>query len=538
MLLQRMSAYDLLQRPLWGPEVLGWPIPPGPHAVSVALPRWEDVVGYEEKRAEVMDRLQAGYPRFVIQQPVLELARFLAGGNRPCLPFPSPASAEDAAAFVRAQTGEPVEVRTHAGVTGVVTTEAGLPVLKAFWQHTGRIVSTRQAQSILAGRAEGQDGQEARQELRRALAELYDCNEADVFLTPSGMAAQWASLRAVQALRPGLPTVQLGFPYVDTLKLQQKWGCGVTLLHDLDRATEELQRRLEQGPLAAVFCEVPGNPLLGAADLRRVSPLLRACGVPLVADDVVATPFNVDLGRHADLIATSLTKFVAGTGDVMGGAVICCPRSPLHAILRRQLERLSPELLWGEDALVILRGCRTFADRMQRHNASGLFIAEQLRRHPAVERVWYPKWESAEAYEAVRRPGGGWGALVTFLPRDAARAAPLIYDGLEVCKGPSLGTVFTLACPFTMLAHYVELDWAEACGVSRYLIRISVGLEDPPELWNRLARALQRALGEPLPTAGGVQIGGAGCQNSVEMGGDPSVKGWEPGQSALRNSRT
>jgi cystathionine gamma-synthase len=80
--------------------------------------------------------------------------------------------------------------------------------------------------------------------------------------------------------------------------------------------------------------------------------------------------------------------------------------------------------------------------------------------------------------------------LITFLPRDAERRSPAIYDRLEISKGPSLGTVFTLACPFTLLAHYSELDWAEACGVSRHLIRISVGLEDPDELWPRIERGL------------------------------------------------
>jgi len=107
--------------------------------------------------------------------------------------------------------------------------------------------------------------------------------------------------------------------------------------------------------------------------------------------------------------------------------------------------------------------------------------------------VWYPRWEFSEAYEALRRPQGGWGSLVTFLPRDAATRSPAIYDRLELCKGPSLGTVFTLACPFTLLAHYSELDWAESCGVSRHLIRISVGLEDPEELWRRLDAALDAA---------------------------------------------
>ena len=88
------------------------------------------------------------------------------------------------------------------------------------------------------------------------------------------------------------------------------------------------------------------------------------------------------------------------------------------------------------------------------------------------------------------KPSGGWGSLVTFLPRNAPARSPQVYDALEICKGPSLGTLFSIACPFTLLAHYTELDWAEACGVSRHLIRISVGLEDPEELWQRIDRAL------------------------------------------------
>ena len=104
---------------------------------------------------------------------------------------------------------------------------------------------------------------------------------------------------------------------------------------------------------------------------------------------------------------------------------------------------------------------------------------------------------SSHAYESVRRAHGGWGSLVTFLPRDADTTSPRIHDRLAVCKGPSLGAEFTLACPFTLLAHYGELDWAESCGVSRYLIRLSVGLEDPQELWRRLDRALNENSAPP-----------------------------------------
>jgi cystathionine gamma-synthase len=462
------------------------------HAISMALPRWRDVVAYEEKDAEVSSRLEIGYPRFVIHPLVKDLAGRIAG-NQPCLPFPSRRCAEWARDFVSRRAGAKARIVPHGGVFGVLTDQAGAGALKEFWQHTGLIVSSRQAESALAGAMPVGDETGIRTSLRRKLAQWYECAEDDVFLAPTGMAAQHAALRVVNSRRPGLPTAQLGFPYVDTLKLQQKIGHGGTLLHRLETIGEELESLLAQQPLGACFGEIPGNPLLGSADLRQISPLLRAQQVPLVCDDVVATPFNVDLSPYADLIATSLTKYVAGTADVMGGALICNPRSPLYAELKGIAHAQHEDLLWSEDAAVIDRQARGFPERMRQHNLNGLFIAERLRSHPAVERVWYPKWEFAEVYEAVRRPNGGWGSLITFLPRNAERSSPAIFDAMEVCKGPSLGTIFTLACPFTLLAHYTELEWAEACGVSRHLIRVSVGLEDAEALWARIERAMAAA---------------------------------------------
>jgi cystathionine gamma-synthase len=486
-----MSSCDLCQNPLWRAEDLGRPIPGSTHAVSMALPRWQDVVGYEEKRPEVMQRLANGYPRFVIHPLVGELAWRL-GQGRPCLPFPSARAASAAAEFVRRSSGEEAMVCEQDTTFGVAATAAGEPALRAFWQHAGLIVSSRQAEARLAGRSgpARADDLAVRRALREQLAGLYDCAPEDVFLAPTGMAAQYAALEVVKRRTPGRRTAQLGFPYVDTLKLQQKLGHGGILLHHLATVEHELEELLRGEPLAACFCEIPGNPLLGSVDLRRIGPILRRQRVPLVADDVVATPVNVDLGGYADLIATSLTKFIVGTGDAMGGALICNPKAPLYAELKPIVAAQHEELLWGEDALVLEAQARSFAERMQRHNENGLWLAERLRNHPAVERVWYPKWECSEAYEAVRRPKGGWGALITFLPRDAKVRAPEIYDRLAVCKGPSLGTVFTLACPFTLLAHYTELEWAELCGVSRYLIRLSVGLEDREDLWQRLERAM------------------------------------------------
>jgi len=468
---------------------MGQPIPNSTHAVSVALPRWRDVVGYEEKSPEVIDRLSSGYPRFVIHPLVAELGRFISDG-RACLPFPSRRVADLAAEFVRRTAGdEPKRVEKN-GVHGVVAAAAGNAALRTFWQHTGLIVSSRQAEAHLAGIVLNPIDPEIQRSLRRQLAGWYDCAEGDVFLAPTGMASVFAALQAVLRRAPGRPTAQLGFPYVDTLKLQQKFGPGGILLHHLGTIEGKLRSLLDRERLAGCFCEIPGNPLLGSVDLRRVSPMLREHHVPLIVDDVVATPINVDLSRQADLVVTSLTKFIVGSGDAMGGALVCNPRSPQYQELKSIVQAQHEELLWGQDAEVIECQARGFPERMQRHNENGLWIAERLRQHPAIERVWYPKWEFSEAYEAVRRPNGGWGALLTFLPKNAAASSPGIYDRLACCKGPSLGTVFSLACPFTLLAHYTELEWAEACGVSRYLIRLSVGLEEPEDLWRRLETAL------------------------------------------------
>ncbi|MDD2850910.1 MAG: PLP-dependent transferase [Desulfuromonadaceae bacterium] len=485
-----MVQRNLLDNPAWRPEELGQSLPDSRHAVSVALPRWQDVVGYEEKSPEVINRLQCGYPRFVIHRSVQDLARQIAG-DRPCLPFPSRHVARLCVAFMQRCGDAAAQIIERDGQFGVVTSVVGYDSLKAFWQHTGMIVSSRRADAACKGAGHlQQDDTAVRHSLRCQLAELYDCSPDDVFLQPSGMAATYAALRIVLERTPDTPTVQIGFPYVDTLKLQEKLGHGATLLHDLTRCPDDVEMLLQRGPLAGCFGEIPGNPLLGSADLRLVTPVLRRHGVPFIADDVVATPFNVNLTPHADMIATSLTKYLVGTGDAMGGALICNPRSPYHAELKTIAAAQHEELLWIEDAVILETQVKRFPERMRIHNRNGKIIAERLHAHPLIEQVWYPKWSFGEAYEAVRRPEGGWGSLITFLPKNAETASPRLYDNLHLCKGPSLGTSFTLACPFTLLAHYTELDWAEACGIPRNLIRLSIGLEDPEELWQRIEYAI------------------------------------------------
>jgi cystathionine gamma-synthase len=105
-----------------------------------------------------------------------------------------------------------------------------------------------------------------------------------------------------------------------------------------------------------------------------------------------------------------------------------------------------------------------------------------------VARVFHPA--GCPNFRALMRPSSGHGCLLSFELKGGSDKAQRVYDALAVCKGPSLGTTFTLCCPYVLLAHYDELGWAESCGVPSHLLRVSVGLEDPDELWNRFHTAL------------------------------------------------
>ncbi len=123
----------------------------------------------------------------------------------------------------------------------------------------------------------------------------------------------------------------------------------------------------------------------------------------------------------------------------------------------------------------------------------GRALADHLRNHPQVDRVWHASSEGGSGYQFIRRENGGHGCLFSFTLKNPAQTSPKFYDALRACKGPSLGTNFTLVCPYTLLAHYEELDWAESCGVSRWLIRVSAGLEDTQDLIARFDEALAAA---------------------------------------------
>ena len=493
---------DLLKHPLWREEDLGTPLPDDELGVSVSLPCWKHVIGYEEKDPAVVSKFRSGYPRFCCPPAVGALfdaatKQCAAEGER-CLVFPKRIHAERCIEYVaRAgfQNTRSASFGTEALGVAVFPADA-YDTARRFWRFCGEVVSTRQACHAL-GRGHDDvtpaEGAAAQTTIRERLARLSGQSPADVFLFPSGMAATYAVHRMLTTVFPRRKTIQLDFPYVDVLKLQEQFGSGVHFFPlSRDEEHDEVRAVLAREPIAGIFCEAPSNPLLRCVDFERLRAITSATqpDVPLIVDDTIATLANVDAFRVADAVTTSLTKAFSGEGDVMAGSVILNSRSKHHAAFSAFMKEHADHQLWRGDAVALEKNSRDFLERaaIMSRNSTALF--EHLRLHSKVAKTWHSSVDGGAGYRLIQRDGGGHGCLLSFVLKDAAQGSPRFYDALRTCKGPSLGTSFTLVCPYTLLAHYDELDWAESCGADRYLLRISAGLEPLDDLIARFDEAL------------------------------------------------
>lgn len=491
---------DLITTPNWREHDLGRPLPDSGHAVSVAMPRWRDVVDYEEGEARVLDALSCGYPRFVIHPLVARLnhhlAQEFATSSEVVFAFPSAGVARRARLYLKRRSGADSRVvETGFGEMHALICEATeFDVVKSYWQHCGEIVSSRWAEQVLTDEAVPVGlGLQAKNDLRAQLATLAGVEPGDVLLFPTGMAAVAFAHRVTGALLPGVASCQLGFPYVDTLKVQEKLGQGVLFLPRGDEPDlQALGEALRSGRIASVFTECPANPLLTTVDLARVASMCQSRRAPLVVDVTLDCFANLNPFPFADLAVVSLTKYFSGEGDVMGGALVLNPESALYRVLRGHCDHFYEDLLHAADAVQLQRNGANFSERFAQVNETARRLCERLHDHDKVAAVHYPSMTCRETYLRFC-PGAqpGFGGLFSVELVDGAEKAPLFYDRLEVCKGPSLGTNFTLACPYTLLAHYHELEWAASCGVNAHLIRVSVGLEPFDVLWSRFEGALR-----------------------------------------------
>lgn len=329
--------------------------------------------------------------------------------------------------------------------------------------------------------------------LESVLAELDGADGAVCFAT--GMAAIHAYVTG-RALAGGGRIVSQEDVYGATRamleRLAREHGADVVFVDPTDSSA--VVRALEERPTRVLYVESISNPLLRVTDIAALASLARAHGAALAVDATFASPALTrprELG--ADVVIHSLTKYVNGHGDAMGGSVA---GSAEVAAEMRERSIIDGGYLPPHEAWLILRGLRTLELRVRRQCEAALAVARHLASHPKVGRVHYPGLPSHPQHElATRQFGGAYGGVVSFaLERETRDAAFRFLDALElVASATTLGDLYSEILYPAMSSHR-RLEPAERArlGITDGFVRLSCGIEDPADLIADLDQALER----------------------------------------------
>lgn len=346
---------------------------------------------------------------------------------------------------------------------------------------------------------------DAKNILKERLVSEYDVEYVDtdnVYLYPSGMSSIFNAHRAVLACSESqssktLKSVCFGFPYVDTLNILRKWGAGVHFYgFGDDESLDDLELRLESGEkILSLFCEFPSNPLLKTPDIVRIKQLSDKFGFYVVVDDTVGNSCNVNIIPYCDIVVSSLTKIFSGDSNVMAGCMVLNKKGLNYNKLKEFMKEDYEDFFWAQDAIYLERNSRDYQERSTVMNHNAEVVLNLFLDSPLISKVYYPSVTSAESrkhYDTVKREKGGYGALMSIVFKDQIDAI-CFFNTIKLSKGPSLGTNFTLVCPYSILAHFKELEEVSKWGVDPNLIRLSIGMENAEELISTIKDALDAA---------------------------------------------
>jgi methionine-gamma-lyase len=243
-----------------------------------------------------------------------------------------------------------------------------------------------------------------------------------------------------------------------------------------------------------LFIESPANPTLAITDIKACARIARERGIPLVVDNTFSSPIlQSPLALGADVVMHSLTKFINGHSDVVGGVIIAREEA-LHKRLRKVLVlmggTMDPHQAW-----LILRGVRTLALRVARSQESAAVLAPWLAAHPKVAWVNYPGLPSHPQHALAKEQMKGFGSMICFGLHGGYEAGRKMINAVELCTlAVSLGGIESLIQhPASMTHAGVPKEHREMAGITDDLIRLSVGCEGVEDLREDLRQALEQA---------------------------------------------
>lgn len=241
-----------------------------------------------------------------------------------------------------------------------------------------------------------------------------------------------------------------------------------------------------------IWVETPTNPMMNVIDIAAVASLASDQQILLAVDNTFATPYlqqPLDLG--ADIVMHSATKYLGGHSDVVAGALAVRDKDLADRLYF--IQNASGAVCGPMDSYLVLRGIKTLHVRMERHCENGREIAHFLKKHPAVEKVYWPGFPEQQNHEVAKTQMKGFGGMISFVPKGANYTdAVKIVEALQIFTlAESLGGVESLAGhPASMTHASIPKAEREKSGVTDSLIRLSVGIEDAQDLMDDLSNAL------------------------------------------------
>ncbi|KAA8649398.1 hypothetical protein EYZ11_013194 [Aspergillus tanneri] len=523
------------------------------HAISTSLPTWDSVSAMARQDSWVVETVKWGYPRFKINAQVKELSDAVLHRLKVtdemtgCMIFSSAKAAQQCATTLKATSRqqsviEIVEfVMSPASDLGDGTAywaqfsatlfpdELWSEAL-AFWRDTGTGISTRHApfcleelcyleskssnpayQTSSPCKRENQSSSQLHMSVRSALVSIPAIQSViaqfvtseqpgqlpvqpdDVFLYPNGTNAIYLLSQMLASFKAEPTVVAYGWLYPETVKALHRcaWKECISYKYGTEEELDQLESMLASGRLVdALFCELPSNIKLSSPNVFRIRALAERYSFIIVCDDTVAGYVNIDVLPYVDVIISSLTKTFSGASNVTGGGLVVNPNSRHYSRIHGTLCTEYESTYFPMDVDVLRNNSKDLVWRIKQCSDNALPLVDLFQSHSSIAQVNYPSTSpTASLYKRLMRKGGSYGNVLSVVFREP-RSAEHFYNTLNICKGTSFGTNFTLALPYVQLANYRDRDKVGKYGVPQHIIRMSVGLEDKEQLLHAVAAAL------------------------------------------------
>lgn len=254
---------------------------------------------------------------------------------------------------------------------------------------------------------------------------------------------------------------------------------------------EEIKNAIDE-TVKAIFIETPTNPLMDITDIKEVAKIAKDNNLYTIIDNTFMTPYlqkPITLG--ADIVIHSATKYLGGHSDVVSGLVVVNNEElaeRLHFIQNSTGGVLAPF-----DSFLLIRGIKTLAVRMDRHNLNAKIVAEFLKSREEIEKVYYPGFESHKGHEIQKTQAKGFGGMISFVLKEGYDYKKFLESLEMITFGESLGGVESLVChPASMTHGAIPYELRQKVGIVDNLIRLSVGIESTEDIIKDIENALSK----------------------------------------------